>query len=93
MLLQTVRAKKEDERNGVIRLVSMFPFWGMVLELSKKVHFLQLCTEIRKKSKSINAIYIHAPEGSRYALSENGFVYYAIPYYLQIVGFEVDKFC
>ena len=90
MLLQTVRAKKENERNGVIRLVSMFPSWVMVLELSKKMHFLQFCAEIRKKSKSINAIYIHAPEGSRYALSENGFVYYAIP---QIVGFEVDKFC
>ena len=26
-MLQTVRAEKRDEKNGVICLVSMFPFW------------------------------------------------------------------
>ena len=53
----------------------------MVLKLSKKVHFLQFCPEFSKKSKSIKAIYRYASERSRYALSENGIVYYAMTYY------------
>ena len=32
-MLQTVRAEKLDENNGVIYLVSMFPSWVMVLKL------------------------------------------------------------
>ena len=35
-MLQTVRAEKVDEKNGVICLVSMFPSWVMVFKLSKK---------------------------------------------------------
>ena len=50
------------------------------LKLSKKVHFLQFCADLSKKSKSIKAIYIYASERSRYALSENGIVYYAMTY-------------
>ena len=49
----------------------------MVLKLSKKVHFLQFCTD---PSKSIKVIYIYASETSRYAFSENGIVYYAMTY-------------
>ena len=79
-ILQTVRSEKVDEKNGVICLVSMFPSWVMVLKLSKKVHFLQFCADLSKKSKSIKAIYIYASERSRYALSENGIVYYAMTY-------------
>ena len=79
-MLQTVRAEKVDEKNGVICLVSMFPSWVMVFKLSKKVHFLQFCADLSKKSKSIKAIYIYASERSRYALSENGIVYYAMTY-------------
>ena len=56
----------------------MFPSWAMVLKLSKKLHFLQLCADLSKKSKSIKAIYIYATERSGYALSENGIVYYAL---------------
>ena len=41
------------------------------------MHFLQYCADLRKKSKSFKAIYIYASERSRYALSENGIVYYA----------------
>ena len=80
-ILQTVRSEKVDEKNGVICLVSMFPSWVMVLKLSKKVHFLQFCADLSKKSKSIKAIYIYASERSRYALSENGIVYCAMTYY------------
>ena len=80
-ILQTVRSEKVDEKNGVICLVSMFPSWVMVLKLSKKVHFLQFCADLSKKSKSIEAIYIYASERSRYALSENGIVYCAMTYY------------
>ena len=79
-ILQTVRSKKVDEKNGFICLVSVFPSWVMVLKLSKKVHFLQFCADLSKKSKSIKAIYIYASERSRYALSEIGVVYYAMTY-------------
>ena len=56
----------------------MFPSWVMVLKLFKKVHFLQSFADLSKKSKSIKAIYLYASERSRYALSENGIVYYAL---------------
>ena len=52
----------------------------MVLKLSKKVHFLQYCPDLSKKSKFIEAIYIYASERSRYAISENGIVYYGMTY-------------
>ena len=52
----------------------------MILKLSKKVHCLQYCAELSKKSKSIKVIYIYASERSRYALSEYSIVYYAMNY-------------
>ena len=58
----------------------MFPSWVMVLKLSKRVHFLQFCADLSKKCKSIKDIYIYASERSRYALSENGIIYYAMTY-------------
>ena len=64
----------------VVCLVSMFPFRVMVLKLSKKVHFLQFCADISKKSKYIKAIYIYASERARCTLLENGIVYYAMVY-------------
>ena len=66
----TNREKKVDEKNRVSYLVSMFPSYIMVLKLSKKVHFMQLCADLSKKSNSIKAVYIYASEGSHYALSE-----------------------
>ena len=75
-MLQTVRAERVDEKNRVICLVSMFPSCVMVRKLSKKVHFLQFCADLSKKSKSVKAIYIYACESSRYTLSENGMVYW-----------------
>ena len=50
----------------------------MVLKMSKKLHFLQFCADLSKKSKSIKASYIYATERSRYAVSENSIVYYAM---------------
>ena len=79
-ILQTIRSGKVDWKNGVICLVPMFPSWVMVLKSSKKVHFLQFCAVLSKKSKSVKAIYIYASERSRCALSENGIVYYAMIY-------------
>ena len=52
----------------------------MALKMSKKVHFLQVCTDFSKKYKSIKAIYTYAFERFSYALLENGIVYYAITY-------------
>ena len=74
-MLQTVRADKVDEKNGVNCLVSMLPSWFMVLKLSKKVHFPQLCADLSQKPKSVNAIYIYGSESSYYSLSENDMVY------------------
>ena len=74
-MLQTVRAEKVDEKNGVICLVFMFPSWAMVCKLSKKVHFLQLCADLSKTSKPLKAIYIYASESCLSTLSENGMVY------------------
>ena len=82
-MFQTVRAEKVDEKSGFICPVSMFPSWVIVIKLSKKVHFLQFCADLSKKSNSIKAIYIHASERSRYALSENGIYYYAMFYYFR----------
>ena len=48
--------------------------------MSKKVHFLQFCADLSKKSKSVKAIYINASESPHYTLSENGVVYYAMTY-------------
>ena len=50
------------------------------LNYLKKVYFLQFCADLSKKSKSIKTIYIYASERSRYTLSENGIVYYAMTY-------------
>ena len=79
-MIQTVRAEKVDEKSEVICSISMFPSWVMVIKLPKTVKFLQFCAELSKKSKSIKAIYIHASERSRYALSENGIFYYTMIY-------------
>ena len=68
-MLQTGRAEKVDEINGVVCLVSI------VLKLSKKVHFLQFCADLSKKFKSVKAIFINASESSHNTLSENDMVY------------------
>ena len=62
-----VRAEKADEKNVVICLVSMFP-------KLRSLNCLKRC------NFSIKAIYIHISERSRYALSENAFVCYAMIY-------------
>ena len=73
-LNECYRVEKVDEKNGVICLVSMFPCWGMVLKLPKKVHFMQFCADFSKKSNSAKAISIYATESSYYTLSENGMI-------------------
>ena len=75
-MLQTVRAKKVDEKRGYLSGFHV----SIVLKLSKQVQFLQFCADLSKNSKSIKAIYIYTSERSRYALSENGIFYYAITY-------------
>ena len=79
-MLQTVRVEKAYGKHGVIFLACMFPSRVMVLKLSIKVHFLQFCTDLSKKFKSIKVIYIYAPERCCYALSGNGIVYYDMRY-------------
>ena len=72
---------KSRWKNGVIRLVSMFPSWVTVVKLFKKHIFLQFCADLSKKSKSIKAIYLYASERSRYTLSENSIVYCVTTYH------------
>ena len=50
----------------------------MVLKLSEKVHILQFHADLSKNSKFIEAVYTYASERSRYTLSENGILYYAM---------------
>ena len=57
-MLQTVRAQKVDEKNGVICLVSMFVSWVMVFKLSKNVRLLQFWADLSKKLKSVKTISI-----------------------------------
>ena len=42
-MLQADKEEKVDEKNGVIYEVFMFPSRVMILKLSKKVHFFNLC--------------------------------------------------
>ena len=72
-MLQAVRAEKVDEKNGVIFLVSMFPSWVMICKLSKKVHFLQFCADLSKKS-------------SHYTLSENTMIYRGLSHRSRDIG-------
>ena len=62
------------------------------LNCLKNPFFSILCC-LSKKSKSIKDIYIYASERSRYTLSENGIVYYAILTVLEVLMFEVEEFC
>ena len=54
------------------------PFLSYDPEIVKKVHFFNFVLTSAKKSKYVKAIYIYASETSRYALSENVIVYYAM---------------
>ena len=51
-------SKSGWKKNGVVCLVSFFPSWVMVVKLQKIVHFLQIYTDLSKKSKFIKAIFI-----------------------------------
>ena len=76
--LQTVSARKANDKSGVINLVFISPSWVMVLKLSKILSFLQFFANVSKKSKAVIAIYVYASEGSRFTLLESCVGYYAI---------------
>ena len=42
----------------------------MVLKLSKKVHFLQFCADLRQKPKCVKVIYVYGSESFYCNLSE-----------------------
>ena len=63
----------------------------MVHKVSKKMHFLQFCADVSKKSKSVEAIYIYASESSRYTLSGNGMVYRVRATIHKILAIKVSK--
>ena len=47
----------------------------MVLKLPTIVHFLEICADISKKSKSTKAIYLYLSERPHHVLSENSIFY------------------
>ena len=65
-MLQTGRAEKVDEKNGVLYVVFEI--------VEKSPFFFQFCADLSKKFKYVKAIYIYASERSHYALSENGII-------------------
>ena len=77
-MLEKVRVEKVNEKNGVICLVSVF--LSELLSFNKKVHFCQFCSDLRKKCKSVTAIYTYANESSHYTLSEHDIVYRRLSY-------------
>ena len=59
-ILQVGKAEKVDEKNAVIFLVFMFPFWVMTLKLSKKCTFSILCWPQKKNlSMLMQFMYMH----------------------------------
>ena len=68
---QTVKAQIVDDKNGVICPVFFFPSWVMVSKLPKIMHFLKICADLSKKSKSVKAIYLYPSGKPHHALSEN----------------------
>ena len=91
-MLQTGRAEKLDEKNGVICVVFMFPSWVMTLKLSKKCMFFNFVLTSVKQSFHIKANYIYATERSHFALSENGIIILWLNV-LEILVFEIEKLC
>ena len=55
-----------------------FPSSVMVLKLSKIVYFLQICADVRKKSKSIKVIYLYPSERPHQTLLENSMFYWCL---------------
>ena len=57
----------------MLKTVGVEKVWVMVCKWSKKVHFLQFCADLSKKS--VEVIYIYASESSHYTLSENVMIF------------------
>ena len=92
-MLQTVRAEKVNEKNGVICLVSMFHSWVMVFNLSKKIHFLQYCADLSKKSNSIKAITDIGLKGLVTHFQKMVLLIMQWIIVSEILEFEVEEFC
>ena len=77
-MLQADRAEKVDEKRGHLCSFHV-PFLSYdPLIVEKKMHFFKFVLISAKKSKYLKAIYIYASERSRYTLSENVIIYYAM---------------
>ena len=61
----------------------VFPSRVIVLKLPNIVHFLKICPDLSKKSKSVKAIYLYPSERTHHALSENNMVYSGLSNSLQ----------
>ena len=93
-ILKTGRLEKVGQENGVICLVSMLLSWVIFFKLSKKVHFLQFCADLSKKSKFIKAIftYMHLKGLVTHFQKMVLFVVLWLTIF-EILVFEVEEFC
>ena len=80
---QTATARKVDK---VISLISFFSSWVMILRLPKILHFLQVCADLSKESKSIIATYLYLYARPHHALSENSMFYGVLKDCLRDIG-------
>ena len=92
-MLQTIRAVKVFEKYGVISLVSMFSFWVMVFELSKKIQFLQICADLARNLSLLKQFIFMHLKGLVTHFQKR--VLFIMPWLsvLEILGFEVEEFC
>ena len=93
-MLQTVRVEIVDEKNEVICLLSRFPFWVIVIKLSKKVEiFAILCwaqQEIYVYQSNLHiCVYIYLV--TRFQKMILFIMVWLIV--LEILGFEAEEFC
>ena len=89
-MLQTIRAEKVDEKNGIICLVSMFTSWVMVLKPSKKVHFFQFCADLR--NDDLSDTYMHL-KGLVTHFQKTLLLIMLWLTVSEILGLEVEEFC
>ena len=76
-VINSLSRKSKQKMRSFVWLPCFLP---ELLPLNKKVHFCQFCADLRKKCKSVTAIYIYVTESSHYTLSENDMVYGRLSY-------------
>ena len=92
-MLQTGRAEKVDEKNGVICVDFMFPSWVMILKLSKKCIFSILCWPQQKNLSMLKQFtYMHL-KGLVTRFQQMLLITMLWPNVLKILVLEIKELC